>query len=549
MQIVHFSTFRLVATAILLFVSLFVHAQEIRHDSSFQENRIEGLLSEARRIRFENPDSAIHLLEFGHRHFLETKDTLHAIRALGELAIVNGNQGNYIEAYNGLWKALLLADTSKNVVEKAKIYIHIGRYYSFYKRKEDALKYFRLSLAINKALVQQNQINSAVLTSNYYAFCSTYRELNEPEVGKRYLDSCYMFCSPGQPPWQLARLKFEKAFILQKEGRYQDALAIYQDITPWFEAHLPSYFVLIYTYIGDVYIGMKDLQRSEAYYQRALDISETYHSHKDFTPLIYERLADVYTQKGNYAQAYQNLKKAKELDAVFFDSRSENNRPLFAIQDAYREEKEYQKALIQKQHVAALENQERVSFLQKVILFGALILILVLGLWYVNYVRSKHKAEKLMLRQKQEMEIQKANELVELKNKELATSALKLIEKDELFSTLKAKLKNGGEIIPARELKQILKSNSVNNARNWKEFEARFIDVNETFYQNLSDKYPELSQSDQKLCALIKLNFSSKEMSKLLGISVESVHTSRYRLRKKLNLSREDNLTQFIANL
>ena len=55
-----------------------------------------------------------------------------------------------------------------------------------------------------------------------------------------------------------------------------------------------------------------------------------------------------------------------------------------------------------------------------------------------------------------------------------------------------------------------------------------------------------LKQTDLKICALVKLNFPSKDMAKLLGISVESVHTSRHRLRKKLGLERNDNLEEFI---
>jgi DNA-binding CsgD family transcriptional regulator len=62
-------------------------------------------------------------------------------------------------------------------------------------------------------------------------------------------------------------------------------------------------------------------------------------------------------------------------------------------------------------------------------------------------------------------------------------------------------------------------------------------------------KYPKLSQGDQKICALIKLNFSSKEMSRLLGISVESVHTSRHRIRKKMDLPRSVNLEDYINSL
>lgn len=93
----------------------------------------------------------------------------------------------------------------------------------------------------------------------------------------------------------------------------------------------------------------------------------------------------------------------------------------------------------------------------------------------------------------------------------------------------------------------MIKSAEGSTNNKWEEFEARFISINQNFYKNLQTKFPELSQKDLKVCALIKLNFSSKEMSSLLGISVESVHTSRYRLRKKLYLERSDNLSNFIA--
>ena len=87
------------------------------------------------------------------------------------------------------------------------------------------------------------------------------------------------------------------------------------------------------------------------------------------------------------------------------------------------------------------------------------------------------------------------------------------------------------------------------NLENWTEFETRFVSINEKFYKKITKRYPNLTQNDQRLCALVKLNLSSKEIAKLLNMSNESVHTTRSRLRKKLNLSREVNLKQFIANL
>lgn len=75
------------------------------------------------------------------------------------------------------------------------------------------------------------------------------------------------------------------------------------------------------------------------------------------------------------------------------------------------------------------------------------------------------------------------------------------------------------------------------------------MSVNAAFYQELHERFPDLTAGEQKLCALIKLNFSSKDIARLMGISVGSAHTTRYRLRKKLGLARDENLTEFISSL
>ncbi|MEM9723306.1 MAG: hypothetical protein AAGA10_28815, partial [Bacteroidota bacterium] len=155
--------------------------------------------------------------------------------------------------------------------------------------------------------------------------------------------------------------------------------------------------------------------------------------------------------------------------------------------------------------------------------------------------------EKQLIQKKKELEIKQAEELLAVKNRELAASSLKLIEKDEFLAELKEKLSQRNGNIKPEEVRKIVRTISHSKAQNWEEFEARFISVNKEFYQKLNINFPKLSRGDQKLCALIKLNLSSKEMAKLLGISIESVHTSRYRLRKKLGLDRNVSLTEFVA--
>lgn len=512
-------------------------------------NSLEISFIEAKNLRLQYPERAIQKLETLLDKAEQKADTVITIKTMMELAKANSHQANYRESYDKLWAALLLADESNNDLMKSDIYIDLGRHYSFYKRLEKALDFFDISLNIKKKLVSERRLKSSALVFPYYAFVNTYREFGETELGQMYLDSCYMHFVEGESRIAASYLQFEKANLLYSRNAYQEAIQNFKEILSWFPQNDPAYQVLVYHYMAKTYKELGDFETSEKAYKKSLEISRSHNGHVDFTPLVHEGLAELYSQTGRYKEAFDRLQNVKELDAAFFDSRSKNNRPLLEIQDDFRKTKEEQELLIQEQRLNQLEQEEKVLFLQKILLLGCIIFLIVVGWLYLKHFKSKHKAENKLLRKQQELEIQKANEIVELKNRELAASVLKLIEKETFIDELKDKLSNANGTLDSQEIKKIVRSMSTRSEENWKEFEARFIAVNKKFYKKLKKKFPKLTQGDQKLCALVKLNFTSKEMAKLLGISVESVHTTRYRLRKKLNLSREDNLNEFIASI
>ncbi len=500
----------------------------------------------AKKLKFKKPDSAFYLLNTSYKELLKYGDSIKAAESLIELGYIYGSNAKYEDSYDAYWKALLLADQMKNDKLKASIYIKIGRLYSFYKRKDVAITYLKNSLTLNKKLVKEKVIDKSALVSNYYFLSATYREINNPELAKTYLDSCFMYFSKSQEiPFE--RLQFEKAIILSQENKHEESIEIMKRIESWFKENEPAYLVLVYAYWGDVYKNKLNYNKSEDYYKLALSTSNKYQSHIDFTPLIYEKLSEVYLNNNKYDKAFESIKKSKDLDAQFFDSRSENNQPIFDIKDSYRIEKERKEKIIQKQK---LEQEKKIENLRIIILIGTIFFISIIGIIYFNYLKSQHKAEKQIINRNKELEIKKAQELLDLKNKELATTALKLVEKDEFLRNIKEKLKSKKTNFNAlSEVNKVVKSISINNDQSWEEFKLRFISVNEEFYTNLTQKFPNLSQGDHKICALIKLNFSSKEMARLLGISIESVHTVRYRLRKKLAISRGTNLEKYIASL
>ncbi len=83
----------------------------------------------------------------------------------------------------------------------------------------------------------------------------------------------------------------------------------------------------------------------------------------------------------------------------------------------------------------------------------------------------------------------------------------------------------------------------------WAEFEIRFQQVHNDFYTKVNDMHPDLTANEKKLCAFLRLNMTTKEISAITYQTVNSITVARARLRKKLNLESEENLIAFLETL
>ncbi len=182
---------------------------------------------------------------------------------------------------------------------------------------------------------------------------------------------------------------------------------------------------------------------------------------------------------------------------------------------------------------------------------------------HTSYKRYyKKQREKLIEKNKRELElaqVQNEKEIIRLKNeqlqldvkgkgKELAASTMSIIKKNELLTTIKNEL---GHVSDKDAVKPVIKiiDKSLRQNDDWELFQEAFNNADSAFLKNIKTLHPNLSPNDLKLCAYLRLNLSSKEIAQLLHISARSVEIKRYRLRKKLQLQREDNLVNYILEL
>ena len=207
--------------------------------------------------------------------------------------------------------------------------------------------------------------------------------------------------------------------------------------------------------------------------------------------------------------------------------------------------------------------------------FGSILLYTVL-LFILLYLFYKLQAKKYLKRyqvQQKELELKHQIELektekeliqiknekleseIEYKNSELASSTMNLVQKKEFILKIKETLqnlnKNEKESMDSHELKKLLRSLSDEEKLNdeWEQFSVHFNNVHGDFLVKLNEKYPTLKAHELKLCAYLRMNLTSKEIAQLMSISVRGVEISRYRLRKKLNLTTETNLFQFLFEI
>lgn len=182
------------------------------------------------------------------------------------------------------------------------------------------------------------------------------------------------------------------------------------------------------------------------------------------------------------------------------------------------------------------------------IIFYALALLIIIVITHKAYKR--HYVKKFAREQadnKQtimQIKNEKLHQDIENKNRELAISTMSIIKKNRVLNKIKKEIKINKHIDNKIALKLI--DSNLNDAKDWSFFEQAFNNADKDFLSEIKKSHSDLTPNDLRFCAYLRLNLSSKEMAPLLNISIKSVETKRYRLRKKLGLEHDSGLVTYI---
>lgn len=367
----------------------------------------------------------------------------------------------------------------------------------------------------------------------------------------------------------------------------------------------------VYANIGVVYFGMGDNISAEEYTQKAIDMSEKCGSSD--LGIYYLNLANILIAQKNYTGANDVLVKAEaickssdnRLDMAGFEltmssfkistgdydgvyeylddvivtglelespallkeayylrgSLHEKKENFETALSDYRKSQEYSAKLLDAEKAYTLQKLQYASEFQmkeKELLdknrntlnkmwgfAGISLILIIIIILVILLIKVRIKS----------IQNEKANleKDLELKNKELISKVLFLMEKNETINSVTDKLVQLRNSLSDKSDKELLQQSIIDlkNAAEeslFKSFETYFNNVYESFYANLKKDFDHLTQSDLRMCAFLRLNLSSKEISSLLNQSVGSIDVSRSRLRKKLGLvDSSENLVEFLS--
>ncbi|WP_080056399.1 helix-turn-helix transcriptional regulator [Spirosoma aerolatum] len=314
---------------------------------------------------------------------------------------------------------------------------------------------------------------------------------------------------------------------LRLEGKFKESLPyLYKDVAIN-EKEVPDNSAITCLYIAYSLIKLDSLAKAQTYIKRSLQLQPNWFW-SNYGPMYYEVNALYYQKAGNLEAAIRykdSLVVKKDSLRRIFDNR------LLAAAQAQMAAEKYLNDL------ANIEAEKDNALLRRNIFIAVLVIVTIAIIYAVNQRRKREK-------QAQEAEKKRADDLLAHATEQLALYMENLKDKNELIEKMTLELTQSESHSPEAAIVdtriESLRQSVILTETNWLEFKQLFERVYPHFFDNLLTKYQDLTPAEVRLLALLKLNIASREMAYMLGVSIESLRKSRYRLRKKLETQQAD---------
>ena len=487
-----------------------------------------------------NSDASAKELNSLYKKAINENDTVNMTRNLIRLSAQDRTRLHYGSALRNSGDALFLAEELKDTLLMAQAHEEFGILNYLFKQDALAGLHFNKSHDYFNICYNKGQISLSDLYNAQYNLVLYYQRIVDKELLGKAIDSCEKIAQKADLDTIYKLYLNEKRASLYEWNNqaYKAEKMLTNSINGLnSEPHTTdkSFLIILYARLGNIYRDMGQLDRAKENYQKSIQVKDSSGEHTFYRSYVFLKYGELLSRLGDYKNAYNNLFRANAINEMYLNPRNDSNQGFLTIRNQYNEQINRKNKQLNLQRLELANKGQKILRLQ-IYIFVVIAIMAIIGL----ITRSRIK---ILKHQKVERD---SKQLIDIKNEELTINTLQLIEREKVIELLSDHIDKSDLSKTTRTLLNSIEKRSVNL---WNDFNNRFLSQNEGFYERLLEKVPDLSSADLKICALIKLNFSGKEMAYLLGISLGSVHVSRHRLRKKMDIGREINLSTYINSI
>lgn len=444
--------------------------------------------------------------------------------------------GDYPRALEYYLQGLKLAEELEDMPRIAALMNGLGLIYFQEKNYDEALEYFQQGLAMSEEMGYEIYIAAFVTNiADIHADRKDYEKALEFHLRSLQIEREQQNLDGQAQSLTSLGIAYEAMGNNQKAiNSFEASLTIADSIGA------PRFVAMNCNNLSRIHRKENRLKSSLEYAKRALR-SATEQGFQVQISSAHRNLAETHFAMNNYKNAYPNYVAYSTVkDSIFNEKKASQ---ITEMKTKYETEKKEQK-------IASLQVEKAAeAFKRNAYALGLMATFLIGGLviGWLNY--RIRKSKRIM-----EQENLLTQEKIRSYEKELTRFTQNAVEKTNRIESLNQELEKVRKEIAGScseysgHLDKLMQS-TILTEKEWKEFKTLFEQVHPGFFSNLRTKYPDLSTSEIRMAALVKLNLTGKEISNMLGISHDSVNKSRYRLRKKLNLPKEEKLEKHFENL
>lgn len=471
-------------------------------------------------------------------------------------------------------KGIIRAESEEDYRTLGDLYIIKGYIYLSYGTYVKAIDAFSKGEQIGK----EHTINALVIGANH-GMGRVYNDIGEHEKAISAINIGLQLAKSNKESRELAVLYNAKGVSLQSLGNL-DSANVYFNKFLQITTELGDTTSMIYALvnIGETYRFNEDFELAKQYYFKASELNKRIND-SQAKAAIFGNLASIYFDQKDYKRSISFLKKSIELcsqnnglsnyllqdyNAIveafaaqnMYDSAYTYYNKYISFRDSVYESDRLQTIdnLLTEYEIAERESQAKILAVKlrnrnMILIFSFSLLILIVLLLILTYSRYKLKTKIY----KEETEA--LNLTIDEKNRELVTRVMEQNRQTEVYEGINKTISSLENKEDTDSLKEYLTSLKISLSKKekigmgWDSFKLHFEQVHPDFFNKLLTQSKNLTQNDLRICGYIKLHLSTKDIANILNISDRAIQTSRYRIKKKLNLPKDVDLLKYIQNL